>query len=170
MSRGLERAELGGDVRALIAGYVIAGRLKLTEGDVKAAAEYLERARPLLAEAPFSDWTSRFERCQIDLWLAQDRLRSAIAWADETLATDALGAAGERSRAIGAGRVLIAKADAPAREQAVALLARLLQPPRRGEGRYPDRGASAAGARPLAGRGPGRRNGVSGTRLAPGRT
>jgi LuxR family maltose regulon positive regulatory protein len=128
VSRGLERAELGGDVRALIAGYVIAGRLKLTEGDVKAAAEYLERARPLLAEAPFSDWTSRFERCQIDLWLAQDRLRSAIAWADETLATDALAARPESEVAqLALARVLIARADAPAREQAVALLARLLQ-------------------------------------------
>jgi LuxR family maltose regulon positive regulatory protein len=40
--RGLERAELGGDVRAMIAGYLNAGRLKLTEGNVEAAAEYLE--------------------------------------------------------------------------------------------------------------------------------
>ena len=104
LSRGLERAELGGDVRAMIAGYLIAGRLKLTEGDVEAAAEYLERARPLLEQAPFPDWTSRFERYQIDLWLAQDRLRAAVAWADETLTAGALaGAAGERSRAIGAG-------------------------------------------------------------------
>ena len=28
LSRGLERAELGGDVRAMIAGYVIAGRIE----------------------------------------------------------------------------------------------------------------------------------------------
>ena len=42
LSRGLERAELSGDVRAMIAGYLIAGRLKLTEGDTEAAAEYLE--------------------------------------------------------------------------------------------------------------------------------
>ena len=57
LSRGLERAELGGDVRALIAGYLIAGRLKLTAGDIEAAAEYLERARPLVEQAPFPDWT-----------------------------------------------------------------------------------------------------------------
>ena len=128
VSRGLERAELGGDVRALIAGYVIAGRLKLTEGDVKAAAEYLERARPLLAEAPFSDWTSRFERCQIDLWLAQDRLRAAVAWADEMLSTSALEARPESEVAqLALARVLIIKGDAPARDRALTLLTRLLQ-------------------------------------------
>ena len=66
LSRGLERAELGGDVRAMIAGYLIAARLKLTEGDVEAAAEYLERARPLVEQAPFPDWTSRFERFQLE--------------------------------------------------------------------------------------------------------
>ena len=62
LSRGLERAELGGDVRALIAGYLMAGRVKLAQGDIAAAAEYLERARPLVEPAPFPDWTSRFER------------------------------------------------------------------------------------------------------------
>jgi hypothetical protein len=50
----LEHAELGGDVRAMIAGYLIAGRLKLTEGDTEMAAEYLEQARPLVERAQFS--------------------------------------------------------------------------------------------------------------------
>jgi LuxR family maltose regulon positive regulatory protein len=127
LSRGLERAELGGDVRALIAGYVIAGRLKLTEGDVAAAAQYLERARSLLADAPFPDWTSRFERCQVDLWLAQDRLRSAVAWADEMLTAGTLEARPESEVAqLALARVFIAKADAPARDRVLALLARLL--------------------------------------------
>src|SRR5690606_16956793 len=42
--RGLERAELGGDVRSLIAGYLLAVRIKLTEGDFTGAGEYLEHA------------------------------------------------------------------------------------------------------------------------------
>jgi LuxR family maltose regulon positive regulatory protein len=126
--RGLERAELGGDIRALIAGYVIASRLKLTEGDVEAAAEYLERARPLLEQAPFPDWTSRFERCQLDLWLAQDRLRAAVAWADATLAAGVLEARPESEVAqLALVRVLTVNADVPARDRALALLARLLQ-------------------------------------------
>jgi LuxR family transcriptional regulator, maltose regulon positive regulatory protein len=128
LSRGLERAELGGDVRALIAGHVIAGRLKLTEGDVKVAAQYLERARSLLAEAPFPDWTSRFERCQVELWLAQDRLRFAVTWADETLTAGALEARPESEVAqLALARVLIVKGDPSARDRASALIARLLQ-------------------------------------------
>ncbi len=128
LSRGLERAELGGDVRALIAGSVIAGRLKLTEGDAEAAAQYLERARTLLVEAPFPDWTSRFERCQIDLWLAQDRRRSAVAWAEETLRAGALEARPESEVAqLALARVFIVKGDAPARDRALALLTRLLR-------------------------------------------
>jgi LuxR family maltose regulon positive regulatory protein len=128
LSRGLERAELGGDVRALIAGSLIAARLKLTEGDVEAAAVYLERARPLLEQAPFPDWTSRFERYQIDLWLAQDRLRSAVAWVDETQTTSALETRPESEISqLALARVLIVKGDASARDQALALLARLLR-------------------------------------------
>jgi LuxR family maltose regulon positive regulatory protein len=128
LSRGLERAELGGDVRAMIAGYLIAGRLKLTEGDVDAATAYLERARPLLEQAPFPDWTSRFERYQLDLWLAQGRLRAAVAWVDETLTTGVLEARSESEVAqLALTRVLIVKGDAPARDRALALLTRLLR-------------------------------------------
>ena len=88
--------------------------MKLTEGDVEAAAAYLERARPLLEEAPFPDWTSRFERYQLDLWLAQDRLRAAVAWADEMLTAGALDARPESEVAqLALARVLIVKGDAP---------------------------------------------------------
>ena len=61
----------------MIAGYLIVGRLKLTEGDAETAGVYLERARPLVENAHFSHWLSRFERLQLELWLAQDRLRAA---------------------------------------------------------------------------------------------
>ena len=102
--------------------------MKLTEGDIEAAAAYLERARPLLEEAPFPDWTSRFERYQIDLWLAQDRLRSAVAWVDEALTTGALETRPESEVSqLALARVLIVKGDASARDQALALLTRLLR-------------------------------------------
>ncbi|MEX1158292.1 MAG: AAA family ATPase, partial [Thermomicrobiales bacterium] len=90
LSRGLERAELGGDVRAMIVGYLLAGRVALTEGDSEAAAEYLEEARPLVEQASFPEWTSRFERLRLELWLAQGRLRAAVDWSDEMLKGDAL--------------------------------------------------------------------------------
>lgn len=89
LSRGLERAELGGDVRAIIAGYLLAGRLKLTEGDADTATEYLEKARSYVEHAQFAHWISRFERFQLELWLAQDQLRAAVNWADAITARSA---------------------------------------------------------------------------------
>jgi LuxR family maltose regulon positive regulatory protein len=135
LSRGLERSEVGGDVRALIAGAVVAARLKLTEGDVAAAETYLERARSLVDQAQFPDWVSRFERCRIELWLAQDRLRTAVDWSDAMLADDTLQLRPESETArLALARVLIVKGDLPARERARALLSRLRQAAER-EGR-----------------------------------
>ena len=82
LSRGLELAELGGDVRSLVAGYLLSARLKLTEGDVDLAIHYLDRARPLLEQAPFPEWMCRFKRFQLELWLAQNRLRAVANWVD----------------------------------------------------------------------------------------
>jgi LuxR family maltose regulon positive regulatory protein len=126
LSRGLERSELGGDVRAMIAGYLMAGRLKLTAGDIAAAGEYLERARPLVENAPFPDWIGRFGRLQLECWLAQGRLRAAVEWADEMLRDDALEGQPESELAhLAMARVLIVKGDGPSLERALALLERL---------------------------------------------
>jgi LuxR family maltose regulon positive regulatory protein len=126
LSRGLERSELGGDVRAMIAGYLMAGRLKLTAGDIAAVGECLERARPLVKHAPFPDWIGRFGRLQLEFWLAQDRLRAAVEWADEMLRGDALEGRPESEVAhLAMARVLIVKGDVPSLERALALLERL---------------------------------------------
>jgi LuxR family transcriptional regulator, maltose regulon positive regulatory protein len=128
LARGLERAELGGDVQTLIAGYVISARLELTEGDTERAAELLSRARPLVEQAVFPDWTSRFERCQLELWLAQDRLRAAVDWADAMLTEGALEERPESEAAqLALARVLLIKGDLPSRERASTLLERLQQ-------------------------------------------
>ncbi|MGH9176351.1 MAG: LuxR C-terminal-related transcriptional regulator, partial [Vicinamibacterales bacterium] len=135
LSGGLERVELGGDVRSLSAGCLIAGRLKLSTGDIEAATAYLERARPLVEQAPFPEWTSRFERFQLELWLAQDRLRAAVTWADRMLQDDALFGRPEPEVAqLALARVLIVKGDLPARDRALALLKQLL-PVAEAEGR-----------------------------------
>jgi LuxR family maltose regulon positive regulatory protein len=128
LARGLARAELGGDVRALIAGYLLAGRLELTAGDSAAAGEYMERSRQLIDNAQLPDWIGRFERFQVECWLAQDRLRAAVHWADEHLRdeVDTSGAESEE-RALALARVLIAKGDAPSLEHALALLKRLME-------------------------------------------
>jgi ATP/maltotriose-dependent transcriptional regulator MalT len=69
--------------------FVLAGRLKLTAGDIAAAGECLERARPLVEGAPFPDWIGRFGRLQLECWLAQDSLRAAVEWADEMMRDNA---------------------------------------------------------------------------------
>ena len=73
VTRGIERAELGGDIRAMIAGCITAGRVKLTEGDHEAAASYLEKARPLISYDQFPDWISRCKRLQLEIQLSEDR-------------------------------------------------------------------------------------------------
>lgn len=133
LSRGLERAELGGDVRAMFAGYLIAGRLSLTANDVKAAGAYLERARPLLESAHFPDWAGRFERFQIEVWLAQGRLRAAVDRANHILREDGAtvrpqGEAENEGGTLAATRALIVKGDIPSVDKALAFMPRVLQP------------------------------------------
>jgi LuxR family maltose regulon positive regulatory protein len=112
----------------MIAGYLIAGRLKLTEGDTEAAINYLEKARPLVENAQFSHWISRFERLQLELWLAQDRLRAAVHWSDKMLRDAAIGERPESEVVqLAMARALVVKGDAPSIERALALLDRLLQ-------------------------------------------
>jgi LuxR family maltose regulon positive regulatory protein len=127
LARGRTRAELGGDVRALIAAYLLAGRLKLTAGDSAAAGEYLERSRQLIENAQLPDWIGRFERFQLECWLAQDRLRAAMHWADEQL-HDKLHAGGAESEAtaLALARVLIIKGDGRSLERAQVLIEYLL--------------------------------------------
>jgi LuxR family maltose regulon positive regulatory protein len=128
VSQGLQRAELGGDVRAMLAGYLTAGRLKLTQGDVEAAGEYLVRARPLIENARFPDWAARFQRLQLEFWLAQDRLRTAVTWADEMSQSDMLEDRLESEVAqLAMARVLIVKGDGPSVERALVLLQPLIR-------------------------------------------
>ena len=82
LARGLELAELGGDVRALIAGYLLSARLSLTEGLFDQVEHHLDLAHPLLERTAFPDWSSRRERLQLELWLARDRRRAVARWAD----------------------------------------------------------------------------------------
>jgi LuxR family transcriptional regulator, maltose regulon positive regulatory protein len=127
LARGLERAELGGDARALIAGYLLASRINLAAGDIEAALDKLEQARPHADQAQFPDWTSHFERAQVDLWLAQEKLSRAVDWADAMLQADALAGRPESEPAqLALARVLIVKGDAASLARARSLLQRLL--------------------------------------------
>jgi LuxR family transcriptional regulator, maltose regulon positive regulatory protein len=79
-------------------------------------------------EARFPDRISRFERFQLELWLAQDRLRTAVNWADQKLQSDALQGLPENEAAqLAVARVLILKRDVLSIERALMLLEHLLQ-------------------------------------------
>jgi LuxR family maltose regulon positive regulatory protein len=128
LHRGLERAELAGDVRATLAGCLIAGRLKLTQGDPATAATYVDQVRPVVDEGPYTEATSRFERLQVELWLAQGKLRAAVQWADSAQLDGAIPADADRDATLLAlARVLLVKGNVAARQQARTLLDQLLQ-------------------------------------------
>ncbi|MCC6188509.1 MAG: tetratricopeptide repeat protein [Anaerolineales bacterium] len=127
LSRGLQHAELGGDVRALIAGRVCASRLRLAEGDIASAGAYLEQARPLVEKAHFPYWAARFDRLQLEFWLAQNRLRAAVDWSDRQLEAGAFeGQPVNETAELAVVRALIVKSDTPALQRALALVERLL--------------------------------------------
>jgi LuxR family maltose regulon positive regulatory protein len=119
LAQGMERAELGGDVRGRLAAYLLAGRLNLSRGDQEAASGYLEKARALLEGAHFEEWQSRFERLQLELWLAQDRLRAALQWADQAAAH---GSGDDAARELALARLLILKGDNSSLQDAAARL------------------------------------------------
>jgi LuxR family transcriptional regulator, maltose regulon positive regulatory protein len=128
ISHGLESAELGGEVRALIAGYLNSSRLKLAEGDVQAAVDHLERARPHLKSGQFSHWASRFERLEVEIWLAQGQLRKAVDWSDRAMRDAAFEKRPENEASqLAMARVLIAQGERPSIERALDLIRRLLQ-------------------------------------------
>jgi LuxR family transcriptional regulator, maltose regulon positive regulatory protein len=123
LDRGLKLAELGGDVRALIAGYLLSARVKLTERAFDQAAHYLDQAQPLLDQAALPEWVSRFNRCRLELWLAQDQLRTVARWADAQ-ATDGVHFSLHEPELdyLTLARALLAKRQPPDCQQALAHL------------------------------------------------
>ena len=127
LAQGLKRVELGGDVRAMIAGYLIAGRLQLTEGDIEAAISYLEKARPLVENTQYSHWISRFERLQLELWLAQDKRQAAVNWSDKLLRENAIEERPQSEVAqLAMARVVIVKGDESSLKRVPGMLESLL--------------------------------------------
>jgi LuxR family maltose regulon positive regulatory protein len=114
-------------VRARIAGHLIAARLSLADGDVDGAAASLEQARPLVDQAPFPDWTGRFARCRLEVWLTQQRWRVVLDWADTAVEAAIDQGPDAETTILALARAWIAAGDAPARERAQTLLSQLLE-------------------------------------------
>lgn len=127
VSRGLERAEMGGDIRSLIAGHLVAGQVKLSEGDIDGASHYLEKVRTYTETSQFGYWKSRYERFQLELWLVQGRLRAAVEWCDAGVEEpDATSQEIEVAR-LATARVMIVKGNEADISQAIDLLNQILK-------------------------------------------
>ncbi len=127
LRRGLERAELGGDVRTMIGGTLGIARLTLGTGDLASAAGYMNRARTYVENADFPNWSSRFERLELELWLAQERRAAALDRARSIVAALHLDPHPERAiRELAAARVLIAAGDRADVAQAQEILDRVI--------------------------------------------
>lgn len=128
LMKGMERAELGGDVRSLIAGCLISSRLNLTEGDISAAEDDLNRARPYIENVQFPHFVSRYERIQLEVWLAQDRLRTAVDWSDQKLQEEVLDEQPERAGTrLAMARVLIVKGDEDSLKHVKAIILGIIE-------------------------------------------
>lgn len=127
LDQGLARADLGGDAQSLLAGHVIAARLSLTEGDPEVAASHLDQVRFLAEQGTLPDWTSRLERCQIDLWLETGRFAPARDWAERKLQSGELDTRPESDVArLALARVLILHGDPASTRRVQELLDRLV--------------------------------------------
>jgi LuxR family maltose regulon positive regulatory protein len=86
------------------------------------------RYHRLFADFLHAELNRHFERCQVELWLRQGRLRAAVDWADAMARGGAIDGRPESEVAqLAIARVLIVKGDVPALEHALALLEHLLQ-------------------------------------------
>jgi LuxR family transcriptional regulator, maltose regulon positive regulatory protein len=129
LRRGLERAQLGGDTRTEMAAYLLSARINLALGEVEKAAEYFTRGHQLVEQSPMPEWVVLYERCQLELWLAENRLGKAMAWLEKILERGVLDKWPESEAVeLGVARVLIEKGEPRTIEQAEMLVKRLLGP------------------------------------------
>jgi LuxR family maltose regulon positive regulatory protein len=130
VAQGIELAELGGDTPSLVFGYLALGQIKLALGDLRGATDELERAKPLVQGAEMPEWMNQFNQLQVQVWLAQGSVRTALDWVEETrFSVDDEASYRYEIARLAMARVLIAHgeqgSDARALDRAQVLLERL---------------------------------------------
>lgn len=80
LAHGLERAELGGDARSMIAGQLLAARIALARHDIDRSASALHRAEELNQRAVFPEWMSQVDRVRALLLVAMHDAANAHIW------------------------------------------------------------------------------------------
>jgi LuxR family maltose regulon positive regulatory protein len=128
LALGMQRAELGGDARAMVAGALLAARLRLVAGDMAAAADHVAQAHRLIEHASFPSWEGQFERVRVECWLAAGKQRDAVTWASALLDDGSLAARAEREITwLAMARALSATTDTDALARARTLLDQALR-------------------------------------------
>jgi LuxR family maltose regulon positive regulatory protein len=125
--RGREYAALGGDPRSIIAGGLLALRLHLAHGEFDAAAKVIDDLQPIVADAEFPDWSIEFERRRVDAWLATDKLRTAVNWADDDLASYVSREPDSEPLLMAIARVRVVQGNNDSTERALKLLDREIE-------------------------------------------
>jgi LuxR family transcriptional regulator, maltose regulon positive regulatory protein len=124
LERGLERAELGGDARALIAGYLLAARVRLVAGDLSGADGYLQRSEDLVERAPYPEWRSTVDRARALVWVQRGDGAEALAWCRRVrLGADLRDRPDNQASYLGLAHVLIAFGTEADRAVAQSILA-----------------------------------------------
>ena len=127
LGRGLDRAQLGGDVRAQIAGLLLQARLNLAQDETQQADRAMEQAHQLVGKAHFPEWTARFERLQVDVWIAENKLALASDWCRDVVEHNRLNATPENDvTRLAAARAWIAVGEPASVEHALVLLRSVL--------------------------------------------
>jgi LuxR family maltose regulon positive regulatory protein len=127
LADGLKRAEVGGDVRTMVASFLLAARLKLAASDSIAASALVEQAYRRVEFLSFPSLQGQVERMRVECWLAEGKLREAVDWAGAMMTNAELEARAEHAVIwLAMARALISTGDATSLHQAQTLLRRTL--------------------------------------------
>jgi LuxR family maltose regulon positive regulatory protein len=127
LERGLERAELGGDAQAMVAGFLLASQLRLAAGDLDAATDALNRAQALWAHASYPEWQSKLDRTRALLFVHQGDAAAARKWCRRAIASPELASRPENQEAyLGLAHLMIVFGDAGDRATAGEIIAEQL--------------------------------------------
>lgn len=87
LQQGMARAELGEDVRSMIAGRAVDTQLALAADNPDEAWSQLDEARKLLTNSPFPEWAARIDRLELELLMATGNRAEARTMAQQVLET-----------------------------------------------------------------------------------
>lgn len=125
---GMERAELGGDARAMLAGHLLSARLALAAGHLERAAAASELAGELDHQVNLPEWSGQIARARALVLVARGDGGAARSWMRSAeRAPEAAGLAGSRDAWLALAHVRVVFGEPQDRVQARANLTDLIR-------------------------------------------